>query len=722
MAAKQQAAADALPALSRLERLTSLDEIAQYMVECSNREREVEKCLDGLLAQQGALLARVSTLKRAQPRLSQAQRDAKRLASRIDDTCTLATSVARRVRELDRAKSRLGAVRARVADILDLRSCVDGVQSAMQAGDLETAARHVQRYSTFSAEVLEEAATDAMELAQQRLKEQVRSRFEAAADALDGVAALRCGALFAQIGLADEGLSRYARFLARCIATDCTTTRNELESMLRGQAAAPTFVDALTSVYDTLAFYLDRESAGLEANFGPSAVSNALPALCAENDTHAAAVLQRFGAVRDLARHTARIARGSTGLESPSAGAGGPGPLPSLADLDVVLYELAALSNRTEMVTGFITRTLNAAADKQVARTPGGPSLHPRSTEAMQELMVSYLTIELHYVSESVHKAIALEELEAGAQTSSVMDDVFYVLQKATRRAISSLSVNAVCAMINNVDALLNETVLAGLRQQIERHGAAFARTLSANKIGSKDACTTVLNNIELGSAYVLRLKSAVESELEGASAFTAGDREKATTCTAALAETAEAFRHVLTEAMDNVSSAVQPRLKPLTDVLSSVSYELTETQYAENETNDPFVKGFVAGINLLVVPFRSLLSPNNFDDFVGRCLQYIALRVEHEMRQKRCNQLGAMQFDKDIRAIVALFSSLTQKSVREKLARLTQIATILNLDSPADILPYWSTVSWRLTATEIKRYMRLRVEFSTESIQALTL
>lgn len=43
--------------------------------------------------------------------------------------------------------------------------------------------------------------------------------------------------------------------------------------------------------------------------------------------------------------------------------------------------------------------------------------------------------------------------------------------------------------------------------------------------------------------------------------------------------------------------------------------------------------------------------------------------------------QLGGLQFDKELRALVGYLSSVTTWTIRDKFARLTQMATILNLE-----------------------------------------
>jgi hypothetical protein len=63
--------------------------------------------------------------------------------------------------------------------------------------------------------------------------------------------------------------------------------------------------------------------------------------------------------------------------------------------------------------------------------------------------------MEQYYMMESVHKAIEMEDVEEGALTSSLLDDVFFIVRKSIRRSITSSSVDCICAMLNNGCALL---------------------------------------------------------------------------------------------------------------------------------------------------------------------------------------------------------------------------------------------------------------------------
>lgn len=71
------------------------------------------------------------------------------------------------------------------------------------------------------------------------------------------------------------------------------------------------------------------------------------------------------------------------------------------------------------------------------------------------------------------------------------------------------------------------------------------------------------------------------------------------------------------------------------------------------------------------------------------------------------------MVLDKEVRSLAGYLAATTSWSVRDKFARLTQIATVLSLDHVSEITDYWgdhdSALTWRLTPTELRSVMALR-------------
>ena len=114
------------------------------------------------------------------------------------------------------------------------------------------------------------------------------------------------------------------------------------------------------------------------------------------------------------------------------------------------------------------------------------------------------------------------------------------------------------------------------------------------------------------------------------------------------------------------------------------------------------------------------------FDALVQHCLDSLVQRLEAVLWQRRFNALGALALDRDLRTLVGGLSGLAPRTVRDKFARLTQIASCLGLEAPEEILDYWGdnagAVTWRLQPAEVRRALGLRLEFRQEAIVSLRL
>lgn len=60
----------------------------------------------------------------------------------------------------------------------------------------------------------------------------------------------------------------------------------------------------------------------------------------------------------------------------------------------------------------------------------------------MQELIGAYLALERYFLEESVNKAVGMDTLEQDQQISSMVDDVFFIVQKCIRYCLLLKSKN----------------------------------------------------------------------------------------------------------------------------------------------------------------------------------------------------------------------------------------------------------------------------------------
>ena len=74
----------------------------------------------------------------------------------------------------------------------------------------------------------------------------------------------------------------------------------------------------------------------------------------------------------------------------------------------------------------------------------------------------------------------------------------------------------------------------------------------------------------------------------------------------------------------------------------------------------------------------------------------------------------------RDCSRMVSFFTSGTTWSIREKFSRLSQMATILNLESVEEIQDFQE--NWKFSPMEMKQILNLRVDFINEDIKRLRL
>ncbi len=70
---------------------------------------------------------------------------------------------------------------------------------------------------------------------------------------------------------------------------------------------------------------------------------------------------------------------------------------------------------------------------------------------------------EEFYLEENVQKAIQIDEWSEDALTTSMVDDVFFILQKCGRRALATANLQCFCAVLGQLNNLLSNSLRAAL-------------------------------------------------------------------------------------------------------------------------------------------------------------------------------------------------------------------------------------------------------------------
>ncbi|GLE09183.1 hypothetical protein PINS_up020774 [Pythium insidiosum] len=360
---------------------------------------------------------------------------------------------------------------------------------------------------------------------------------------------------------------------------------------------------------------------------------------------------------------------------------------------------------------------------------------------------------------------------------SSAIDEIFYVARNSGLRALATGHVDCAASVLNMVNTVLRDALgdtmrgrirnmaahvkldtgagllgvtSAQLRDQMQQQFAKLSKTMgpipiagAAVTVGAAQTTETqrkelgpdvVMNSLEVTGTYIAQLKDEFEDEL--AQDFPDQVPTYLQTCLLGLEDAAAELSQLLEASRKKLCKVLEPRVASLLAPViatntkrATVSYELTEQMFTFNEANDPFAVQFVVSMrDSIVAAFRETLSPTNLDALVDALAGCTAELLERWFygRHVRFTQLGALQFDKDLRVLSAFFGEHSATS-RERFATLAQIAMVLNVDSPSDVTDFVGRrsrggVAWRLSGAQVKEVLARRVDFADAAINKLVL
>ncbi|XP_068848859.1 conserved oligomeric Golgi complex subunit 4 isoform X2 [Capricornis sumatraensis] len=729
--------------------LTELQELEAVYERLCGEEKVVERELDALLEQQNTIESKMVTLHRMGPNLQLIEGDAKQLAGMITFTCNLAENVSSKVRQLDLAKNRLYQAIQRADDILDLKFCMDGVQTALRNEDYEQAAAHIHRYLCLDKSVIElsrqgkegsmiDANLKLLQEAEQRLKAIVTEKFAVATKEGDLPQVERFFKIFPLLGLHEEGLSKFSEYLCKQVASKAEENLLlVLGTDMSDRRAAVIFADTLTLLFEGIARIVETHQPIVETYYGPGRLYTLIKYLQVECDTQVEKVVDKFIKQRDYRqqfRHVqSNLMRNSTSEKIEPR------------ELDPILTEVTLMNARSELYLRFLRKRISS--DFEVGDSMASEEVkqeHQKCLDrllnncllscTMQELIGLYITMEEYFMRETVNKAVALDTYEKGQLTSSMVDDVFYIVKKCIGRALSSSSIDCLCAMINLATTELESDFRDVLCHKL-RMGFP-ATTLQDIQRGVTSAVSIVHSSLQQGKFGTKGIESTDEAKLSFLSDCTklfsqgiGGEQAQAKfdSCLSDLAAVSGKFRDLLQEGLTELNStAIKPQVQPWINTFLSVSHNIEEEEFSDYEANDPWVQQFILNLEQLMAEFKAGLSPVIYDSLTSLVTSLITVELERVVLKSTFNRLGGLQFDKELRSLIAYLTTVTTWTIRDKFARLSQMATILNLERVTEILDYWGAnsgpLTWRLTPAEVRQVLALRIDFRSEDIKRLRL
>ncbi|CAG8755388.1 2108_t:CDS:2, partial [Racocetra persica] len=484
---------------------------------------------------------------------------------------------------------------------------------------------------------------------------------------------------------------------------------------------------AILKLFENIATIIDQHQPVVEAHYGPGKMIRVIERLQEECDKQCRIILDTFRDERQIHRKVADIKIYNTSKKpiGPQR-SGQPREIDNVPDpreLDVVLTELAMISARTHLYYRFIEARANSEveatkasreADVSLIEKDGNdydPTSITRNSELSKQvksLMADFLVMEEYFFRKAIEKAMIIDDYDEGSITSSCVGDVFYILKECLTRALSTSDFECLTSMVNLVNQSLEFDYITLFQKRLV---TAFA---TPEPKDAKTGYMILLNNLDVSRDYMQRLTT----ELMTLPSISDDSKEKVQRCFIRLNEaTTNKFQQILQNGLEQLfTQMVKPRIRPiLQDAYKDIKYVLSEDEYHEQESNDSFAKRFVSGFDALIQIYQSTFSDNNYNQLMMHILESVTNMLEKTVFGTKFNQYGALRFDKDLRAVNNYFSTKMRWVFRDKMTRLNQISTLLNLESLSEIYDYWgsatkatSPITWRLTVAEAKKIVGL--------------
>lgn len=568
----------------------------------------------------------------------------------------------------------------------------------------------------------------------------------------------------------DEGIEKFSNYVCQKLSSRFQKELRQSMDLAKAEKRTQVaYADTFTVLLENILRVIETNQPILENFYGYGHLLKMVKILQLECDAETRNLILEFNKQRLVQRKTNQIndyIKSQTGNSSSAIGhlrkASGSMDKLNSKDLDTLIAEITIMHSRAELYVKFIRRRVTADIERSFSE---GTMTEEEKNEQlellettikksklntqMQELLSTYLLFERYFMEESVIKAIGMDSYETGQLCSSMVDDIFFIIRKCIRRSIGTQSVDGVCAVINNGAACLEQELISALRSPLKNGYPsgyidlaqaynAFQSSIQQGKIQTSDTevartkFLVTLNNADKSTEYIETLFTNMGEEIKiSFPNINIHKKEMIESCLSGLKSVGASLKAEIEFGMQQLrSSAIKPRINPWIDQFQSYNHMLSEEELAAYEAGETFIQFLIVQLDGLLASFKKVLSEKNYDILVMMLASDVTARFERAIKKCAFNRLGGLVLDQEVRNLGTFLTGSTSWTVRDKMARLTQIAIILNLDKISELSEYYDSKShgespfmaWRLNPNDIRSTLKLRTDFKIDDIKKLQL
>lgn len=565
----------------------------------------------------------------------------------------------------------------------------------------------------------------------------------------------------------DEGITKFTGYVCTKLSSKAEKEiRQSMEIAKAEKRTQVAYADTFTNILENILRVIEGNQPLLESYYGYGHLFKMVKILQIECDDEARKMVQEFYKSRQINRKINQIndyIRNQTTASTSTMGhLRNKSSMDKLnaKNIDSLIAELTIMHSRAELYVRFIRRRITNDIEKCFANEEMTEEEKKTALDAldtmikksqlntqMQEILSTYLLFERYFMEESVIKAIHLDVYEPGQLCSSMVDDVFFIVRKCIRRSIGTQSIDGICAVINNGGACIEQEFITALKNCLKSGYSSgyidltqaynvLQNSIQHGKIQTNDSenarikFIVTLNNADKSTEYIETLYQNIREEIDVAfPSLNEHKKEMIESCLSGLKSVASSLKAVVESGIQQLrNSAIKPRINPWIDRFTSYSHKLSDEELSVYEAGETFIQLLIVQLDDLMGSFKKVMSEKNYDIFIMILASDVTSQFEKVIKKSEFNRNGGLVLDQEVRNLGTFLTGATSWTVRDKMARLTQIAIILNLEKLSELSEYYDHqdgsvfTAWRLTPKEMHIILKLRTEFKNEDLKILKL
>lgn len=279
-----------------------------------------------------------------------------------------------------------------------------------------------------------------------KLQAIVNERYDQALKSNDVPQMERFFKIFPLIGLSESGIDKFSCYLCDQINESAEKNFTALTSTDKSNERwSVMFADALILLFERVARVIEAYQPVIEASYGHGQMFLFIKNIQRECDKQSVRILKKFKEIRQLTiilRNVQNIINFNRNSSNFSNGQRIEERIDP-RDLDELLTEITLISARSELYRNFIIKSI--VSDLSALPNQDSKSLNLKVDQvkqfinscdlqcSIQELVGQYSLLENFFMTENINKAIQMDTISSDNLSSSVVDDVFFIIKKCIK-------------------------------------------------------------------------------------------------------------------------------------------------------------------------------------------------------------------------------------------------------------------------------------------------